>query len=120
MKAVKIPCEHDLLSTNDKVLVDAVMRCKHGAGYCGADGYCHADGKCFIDQTLSREQAILEVDLLTQQLYEQKRKIEQLENASRLLISQLEKAVEQNLEKGNTQRVFAIRFCIAEIKRATN
>ena len=28
MKAIKIPCEHDLLSKNHNVWANAVMRCK--------------------------------------------------------------------------------------------
>ncbi|WMC00626.1 hypothetical protein [Acinetobacter phage Ab65] len=28
MKAIKIPCEHDLLSKNDEIWANAVMRCK--------------------------------------------------------------------------------------------
>lgn len=58
--------EHDLLSKNHNVWADAVMRCKGGSPYCGADGYCHVGGKCFADQELTREQAILEVDRLAQ------------------------------------------------------
>ena len=40
MRAIKIPCEHDLLSKNDDTWANAVMRCKGGSPYCGADGYC--------------------------------------------------------------------------------
>ena len=36
-----------MLSKNHNVWAGAVMRCKGGNPYCGADGYCHADGKCF-------------------------------------------------------------------------
>ena len=118
MKAIKIPCEHDLLSKNHNVWADAVMRCKDGSPYCGADGYCHAGGSCFADQELTREQAILEVDRLAQELHNAKIENDKLRNAASRLISQLEFAKDQNLKSGNGQRVFALRFCINEIKKA--
>ncbi len=93
------------------------MRCKHGSGYCGSDGYCHADGKCFADQELTREQAILEVDRLAQELHNAKIENDKLRNAASLLISQLEFALEQNKKSGKSERVFAIRYCIGEIKK---
>ena len=89
MKAVKIPCEHDLLSKNHNVWADAVIRCKGGNPYCGADGFCHADGKCFADQELTREQAILEMDCLAQELYEAKQENGKLRASSESLIKQL-------------------------------
>ena len=118
MRAIKIPCEHDLLSTNHNVWADAVMRCTGGNPYCGADGYCHAGGECFADQTLTREQAILEVDRLSQELHSMRRENDRLRMSSEMLIGQLEEAVKQNSKSGNTQRVFALRFCIGEIKRS--
>ncbi|UYF76614.1 hypothetical protein LSO58_06995 [Acinetobacter ursingii] len=118
MKAIKIPCEHDLLSKDTNIWTDAVMRCKHGFGHCGGDGYCHAGGVCFVDQKLTREQAILEVDRLAHELYKAKLENDKLRNSASLLVSQLEIAKEQNLKQGNDQRVFALRFCIHEIKKA--
>lgn len=118
MKAIKIPCEHDLLSKNHNVWANAVMRCKGGNPYCGADGYCHANGECFADQSLTREQAILEVDRITQELHGLKQENDKLRMSSEMLIKQLELALGQNLKSGNSQRVFALRFCIAEIKKA--
>lgn len=47
MKAIKIPCEHDLLSKNHDTWANAVMRCKGGSPDCGADGYCHVGGGLF-------------------------------------------------------------------------
>ena len=117
MKAIKIPCEHDLLSKNHNVWADAVMRCKGGSPYCGADGYCHAGGECFADQELTREQAILEVDRLAQELHNAKIENDKLRNAASRLISQLEFALEQNKKSGKSERVFAIRYCIGEIKK---
>ena len=117
MKAIKIPCEHDLLSKNHNVWANAVMRCKGGNPYCGADGYCHADGECFADQELTREQAILEVDRLAQELHNAKIENDKLRNAASRLISQLEFALEQNKKSGKSERVFAIRYCIGEIKK---
>ena len=117
MKAIKIPCEHDLLSKNHNVWADAVMRCKGGSPYCGADGYCHAGGECFADQALTREQAILEVDRLAQELHNAKIENDKLRNAASRLISQLEFALEQNKKSGKSERVFAIRYCIGEIKK---
>lgn len=117
MKDVKIPCEHDLLSKDTNIWADAVMRCKHGFGHCGGDGYCHAGGVCFVDQELTREQAILEVDRLTQELHNAKLENDKLKNSSQLLIKQLELAIEQNLKQSNDQRVFALKFCIHEIKK---
>ena len=117
MKAIKIPCEHDLLSKNHNVWADAVMRCKGGSPYCGADGYCHAGGSCFADQELTREQAILEVDRLAQELHKAKIENDKLRNAASRLISQLEFALKQNKKSGKSERVFAIRYCIGEIKK---
>jgi len=117
MKAIKIPCEHDLLSKNHNVWADAVMRCKGGSPYCGADGYCHAGGECFADQELTREQAILEVDRLAQELHNAKIENDKLRNTASRLISQLEFALEQNKKFGKSERVFAIRYCIGEIKK---
>lgn len=117
MKAIKIPCEHDLLSKNHSVWADAVMRCKGGNPYCGADGYCHAGGKCFADQELTREQAILEVDRLAQELHQAKQENDNLRTSSASLIKQLEFALEQNKKSGKSERVFAIRYCIGEIKK---
>ncbi|MCH7357550.1 hypothetical protein MMP61_18605 [Acinetobacter sp. NIPH 1958] len=118
MKAIKISCEHDLLSSNHNTWVDAVMRCKGGSPYCGADGYCHAGGGCFADQEMTREQAILEVDRLSQELYNAKIENDKLRNMGSQLVNQLELAKEQNLKSGNDQRVFALKFCIHEIKKA--
>ena len=118
MKAVKIPCEHDLLSSNNDVWADAVMRCKTGNPYCGSDGYCHADGECFADQSLTREQAILEVDRLAQELHGLKQKNDLLESCSQNIIKQLELAIKRNIEKGKSERVFAMRYCISEIRKA--
>lgn len=117
MKTIKIPCEHDLLSNNHETWANAMVRCQHAGAFCGADGYCHNEGNCFVDQELTREQAILEIDQLTQQLHTQKQKIDSLNVAPRRLIAQLEIALEQNITKRNEERVFAIKFCIAEIKR---
>ena len=117
MKAIKIPCEHDLLSKNHNVWADAVMRCKGGNPYCGADGFCHAGGNCFADQELTREQAVLEVDRLAQELHEAKHENEKLRTSSESLISSLEFALEQNMKSGKSERVFAIRYCIGEIKK---
>ncbi|WP_246891850.1 hypothetical protein [Acinetobacter baumannii] len=94
------------------------MRCKGGSPYCGADGYCHAGGTCFADQELTREQAILEVDRLAQELHNSKIENDKLRNAASQLVNQLELAKEQNLKSGNDQRVFALKFCIHEIKKA--
>ena len=118
MKATKIPCEHDLLSSNHSVWDDAVVRCKTGHPYCGADGFCHAGGECFADQELTREQAILEVDRLAQELHSLKRNNDLLGASAESLIKQLELAIKQNIEKGKSERVFAIRYCVAEIKKA--
>jgi len=118
LKAIKIPCEHDLLSKDHDTWANAVMRCKHGFGHCGSDGYCHADGACFVDQKLTREQAILEVDRLAQELHNAKIDNDKLRNAANQLVTQLELAKEQNLKSGNDQRVFALKFCIHEIKKA--
>ena len=118
MKVVKIPCEHDLLSKNDDTWANAVMRCKGGSPYCGADGYCHVGGSCFADQELTREQAILEVDRLAQELHNAKIENDKLRNSASLLVGQLELTKEQNLKNGNDQRVFALRYCINEIKKA--
>lgn len=117
MKAVKIPCEHDLLSKNHNVWADAVIRCKGGNPYCGADGFCHAGGKCFTDQELTREQAILEMDCLAQELYEAKQENGKLRASSESLINQLKFALEQNKKNGKSERVFAIRYCIYEIQK---
>ena len=54
MKAIKIPCEHDLLSKNTEVWANAVMRCKGFTPNCIADGYCHFEGSCFADQEMTR------------------------------------------------------------------
>lgn len=120
MKAIKIPCEHDLLSKDTNTWASAVMRCKHGFGHCGSDGYCHAGGVCFVDQELTREQAILEVDRLAQELYSAKNENDKLRYAAQALINQLQFAKEQNLKQGNSQRVFALQFCILEIKKAVS
>ena len=118
MRAIKIPCEHDLLSKNDDTWADAVMRCKGGSPYCGADGYCHAGGTCFANQELTREQAILEVDRLAQELHNAKIENDKLRNMGSQLVNHLELIKEQNLKNGNDQRVFALKFCIHEIKKA--
>ena len=117
MKAIKIPCEHDLLSNDAETWANAVMRCETSNPYCGADGRCHADGACFADQTLTREQAILEVDRLAQDLYRAKRENDHLRILPKSLIKHLEYALEQNKKEGKAERVFAIRYCINEIKK---
>lgn len=117
MKAVKIPCEHDLLSTDEKIWANAVMRCKGHNPYCGSDGFCNAGGKCFVDQEMTREQAILEVDRLAQELYEERHRNEVLKASAQSLVNLLEIGLQQNLKKGMSERVFAVRYCIGEIKR---
>ena len=118
MKAVKIPCEHDLLSKDTNIWANAVMRCKGGNPYCGADGYCHVGGACFVDQELSREQAILEVDRLAQELHNSKIENDKLRNFAEALIQKLEYGIGRNKEMGNSERVFALRYCVNEIKKA--
>ena len=118
MKAVKIPCEHDLLSSNSEAWANAVMRCKTGNPYCGADGHCHLGGGCFADQSLTREQAILEVDRLAHELHKAKHENDKLRSIPVSLINHLEFALDQNKKAGKSERVFAIRYCISEIKKA--
>lgn len=117
MKVIKVPCEHDLLSSDSEIWANAVLQCQGGNPYCGSDGYCHASGQCFVDQDLSREQAILEVSRLSQELYSLKQKNERMLTSYHSLIQQLEVALQQNIDQGFSERVFAIRYCIAEIKR---
>lgn len=117
MKAIKIPCEHDLLSTKPEVWAEAMVRCKHAGAFCGADGYCHYKGACFADQSLTREQAILEMDRLAQELYELKQENNQLAVLPQVITNQLEFALKQAMDKGHSEKVFAFRACINEINR---
>lgn len=73
--------------------------------------------KFVADFGIERAKAILEVDRLAQELHNAKLENDKLKNSSQLLIKQLELAIEQNLKQGNDQRVFALRFCIHEIKK---
>ncbi|WMC00457.1 hypothetical protein [Acinetobacter phage Ab69] len=93
-----------------------VMRCKGGSPYCGADGYCHAGGTCFADQELTREQAILEVDRLAQELHNSKIENDKLRNAASQLVSQLELAKEQNLKNGNDQKSICFVVLLVSMK----
>ena len=60
----------------------------------------------------------MEVDRLAQELYNAKIENDKLRNSAKALINQLELAKDRNLQSGNDQRVFALRFCIHEIKKA--
>lgn len=119
MKAIKIPCEHDLLSENPDAWAEAMMRCKHAGAFCGADGYCHYNGSCFADQSLTREQAILEIDRLAQELYALKNENDKLTVLPQVLTGQLELALKQAMDKGHSERAFALRACINEINRVS-
>ncbi len=52
------------------------------------------------------------------ELYNAKIENDKLRNMGSQLVNQLELAKEQNLKSGNDQRVFALKFCIHEIKKA--
>ena len=70
------------------------------------------------DFGIERAKAILEVDRLAQELYSAKLENNKLRNSSQALIDQLELLREQNKKHGNSQKVFALQFCIHEIKKA--
>lgn len=117
MKVIKIPCEHDLLSDDPEIWAEALVRCDGQYPYCGSDGFCQMGGNCFTDKELTREQAILEIDLLKQQLKESRHENMVLKTTCNGLLERLELVEHQNEKKGFSERVFAIRYCIVEVKR---
>lgn len=117
MNVIKIPLERDLQSPDHDIWANAVMMCKGGNPYCGGDGVCHAGGECFSVTELTREQAILECHLLDKEVRELREKNELLEVEAMAMIAELQVAADFNAKEGNTQRVFAMRYCITQIQR---
>ena len=112
-----IPCEADLNSAVPETWAKAVMCCKTGNPYCGADGYCHADGACFEVKELSLGQALIEIEHLNKELDITRVKANQAENDTLRMIARLESAKEQAIKERKTERVFALRQCLTMIKR---
>ncbi|UHT64238.1 hypothetical protein ABEDC_1029 [Acinetobacter lwoffii] len=54
---------------------------------------------------------------MAQELHQAKQENDNLRTSSASLIKQLEFALEQNKKSGKSERVFAIRYCIGEIKK---
>lgn len=114
-----IPCESDLKSVVPKIWANAVMCCKTGNPYCGADGYCHADGACFevVEvEELTLEQALLEIEHLKKELDVTRVRNKQIEVGHLNLIARLEHTKELALKDGKSERVFMIRQCLTIIR----
>lgn len=112
-----IPCEADLLSTNDKTYADAINRCQHAGAYCAQDGYCHFNGDCFVNLDLTREQAIAEIDHLKSELEDARVKYRSMEGKYFYLIDRLDLAHKQALHNGHSERLFALRQCLGIMKK---
>lgn len=112
-----IPCEADLLSTNDKTYADAITRCQHAGAYCAQDGYCHLNGECFANPDLTREQAIAEIDHLRSELEDARVKYRSIEGKHLYLIDRLDMLQQQALKQGYSERLFALRQCLSILKR---
>lgn len=115
-----IPCETDLKSVVPRKWAEAVMCCKTGNPYCGADGYCHADGTCFEIKELTLEQALLEIEHLKKELNETRVKNNQLESKHLNVIARLKHAKDLALKDGKSERLFAIRQTLAVLERGDN
>lgn len=115
-----IPCESDLTSFVPETWAKAVMCCKTGNPYCGADGYCHADGACFEVNELTLTQALMEIDHLKKELDATRVKNTQIESKHLNVIARLENAKELALKDGKSERLFAIRQTLAILERGTS
>lgn len=115
-----IPCESDLTSAVPETWANAVMCCKTGNPYCGADGYCHADGACFEVKELTLGQALVEIEHLKKELSETRVKNTQIESKHLNVIARLNHAKEIALKDGKSERLFAIRQTLAILERGDN
>ena len=112
-----IPCESDLKSEIPETWANAVMCCKTKNPYCGADGYCHADGGCFEVKELTLDQALSEIEHLKTELDKTRMKSNQLNALHSNLIATLERERDFALKQGRAERSFALRRCLAVLKR---
>ena len=85
--------------------------------YCGADGRCHADGACFISQEMTLEQAKQEILHLRKELDETRAKCNQIDALHLNLVARLEWSKDMALKEGKSERLFALRQCLAVLKR---
>ncbi|MCF0263363.1 hypothetical protein KW868_02590 [Acinetobacter guillouiae] len=115
-----IPCESDLTSAVPETWANAVMCCKTGNPYCGADGYCHADGACFELKELTLGQALVEIEHLKKELSETRVKNTQIESKHLNVIARLNRAKDMALKDGKSERLFAIRQTLAILERGDN
>lgn len=115
-----IPCESDLTSVVPETWAKAVMCCKTGNPYCGADGFCHADGACFGVKELTLGQALVEIEHLKKELDETRVKNTQIESKHLNVIARLNHAKEMALKGGKIERLFAVRQTLAILERGNN
>ena len=115
-----ISCESDLTSSIPETWAKAVMCCKTGNPYCGADGFCHADGACFEVKELTLGQALVEIEHLKKELDETRVKNTQIESKHLNVIARLNHAKEMTLKGGKSERLFAIRQTLAILERGNN
>lgn len=116
----RIPCEADLKSTIDTTWANAVMACETGNPYCGVDGRCHADGACFEIKELTLDQALVEIEHLKSELDKTRVKSNQVDALHSSLIATLEREKDFALKQGKSERMFALRRCLAILKRDAN
>lgn len=107
-----IPCESDLLSTNDQTFAEAMMKCRHAGAFCMQDGYCHFDGECFTDQELTREEAIAEIEHMREEIEDARVKYRQMEAKHLNLIARLNTEKDRAIKKGQSEKVFAFNRCL--------
>lgn len=117
---MRIPIEADLKSINTETWANAVMQCKGGNPYCGADGYCHTGGTCFVDQEMTLEQAMQEILHLRKELDETRAKCNQIHALHLNLVARLERSKDMALKEGKSERLFALRQCLSVLKRGAN
>ncbi|MEG2266834.1 MAG: hypothetical protein RSC68_21195 [Acinetobacter sp.] len=115
-----IPCESDLTSSIPETWAKAVMCCKTGNPYCGADGYCHIGGECFDVKELTLKEALEEIQYLNKELDETRVRCNQIEALHSSLLTRLEHSKNIALKEGKSERVFAIRQTLAILERGNN
>lgn len=113
----RIPTEQDLSSEDPKLWAAAVLECKTGNPYCGADGLCAIGGSCFINKEMTNAEALQEIHRLRKELSAVQAEVNQVRSLQSGLIGMLEMAKKIANQEGKSERFFALQQCLTILKR---
>ena len=115
MKAIKIPCEADLLSLDLNIYAEAINRCQNAAQDCPEAGHCKYEGECF--NQLTHVEAVERLEIVEKELEEYKCKWSKLNSLHLHLLSSLKLSISDAVQRQNQEYTFAYRSCLAMLER---